>query len=608
MARVDTLARTALDDVEAALVLDEPQRSEVLEEIARGLFAVAYDSQVSDDSPTALTSTDVDRFTAQLATALDNTTSEASPATVAGWLSTAAWNAATVASAPPGRRFTWRTQRDDRVRDVHVPMDGITNPQGVPFVVAGVPLRYPGEPIGPPEVWINCRCYLDVAGFTAAGDDDALVARNYDTEQRKAMSDRGTAMPDGSYPIADEEDLRNAIQAIGRAKDPDAVRRHIRKRAKALHLTELIPDSWTAAGAVVDDEPDLIAAPSTSPPGTHDAPGWITHPRETQRLRDYWTKGEGAAKIRWGTPGDLTRCHKYLVKYVGPMWAWSTCNNLHKVATGKFNEGHGRRGSLDELVSGLEDQIDDEVIAAFAAAAQLEDAMLPPKYFFEDPHLDRPTPMQVRGDGEYVGHLASWDVCHVGIDNECVMAPRSMANYAYFRTGEVETDAGPVPVGQITAGTGHAGRDMGPYDTVSHYDDTGTAVADVAVGEDDWGIWAHGLVRPGIQREQIHALRAGAPSGDWRRIAGNLELVGALIVNVPGFPIPRPELLMASGRPFSLTAVGIVAFDAQSDLADKVAAAIERRAADRDRRDRALHITASVNELRLEMLDELVSG
>src|SRR5690606_35551970 len=35
--------------------------------------------------------------------------------------------------------------------------------------------------------------------------------------------------------------------------------------------------------------------------------GWATHPRETSRPHTYWTKGAGAAKIRWGTPGAWTR-------------------------------------------------------------------------------------------------------------------------------------------------------------------------------------------------------------------------------------------------------------------------------------------------------------
>ncbi len=51
---------------------------------------------------------------------------------------------------------------------------------------------------------------------TAAGD--ALVAREFDAGKRKAMANKGTAMPDGSFPIANEEDLHNAIQ--GYLEDP----------------------------------------------------------------------------------------------------------------------------------------------------------------------------------------------------------------------------------------------------------------------------------------------------------------------------------------------------------------------------------------------------
>ena len=52
------------------------------------------------------------------------------------------------------------------------------------------------------------------------------------------------AMPDGSYPIRDVGDLKNAIQAFGRAKNKPAVKRHIKKRARALGATKLIPEHW----------------------------------------------------------------------------------------------------------------------------------------------------------------------------------------------------------------------------------------------------------------------------------------------------------------------------------------------------------------------------
>lgn len=60
--------------------------------------------------------------------------------------------------------------------------------------------------------------------------------KNYDAKARKRMAKAGTAMPDGSYPIADCEDVANARQSVGRSPEGrrNAVRAHINKRARAL--------------------------------------------------------------------------------------------------------------------------------------------------------------------------------------------------------------------------------------------------------------------------------------------------------------------------------------------------------------------------------------
>jgi hypothetical protein len=71
-----------------------------------------------------------------------------------------------------------------------------------------------------------------------------VMAREFPSETREKMAKKGTAMPDGSYPIANAKDLSNAIQAIGRAKDPAAAKAHIKRRAKALGLSKMIPDGW----------------------------------------------------------------------------------------------------------------------------------------------------------------------------------------------------------------------------------------------------------------------------------------------------------------------------------------------------------------------------
>src|SRR5258706_2696873 len=73
----------------------------------------------------------------------------------------------------------------------------------------------------------------------------------YNADDRKRMAANGEAMPDGSYPIADGEDLDNAIGAVGRATaDHDAIRRHVIKRANALGLSSHIPDNWNGDGSL----------------------------------------------------------------------------------------------------------------------------------------------------------------------------------------------------------------------------------------------------------------------------------------------------------------------------------------------------------------------
>ncbi len=70
-----------------------------------------------------------------------------------------------------------------------------------------------------------------------------LNEREYSAEERRELADKGQSLPDGSFPIVDVEDLKNAIQAYGRAKDQSAAAKFIAKRARALGVTDLIPDT-----------------------------------------------------------------------------------------------------------------------------------------------------------------------------------------------------------------------------------------------------------------------------------------------------------------------------------------------------------------------------
>ena len=82
---------------------------------------------------------------------------------------------------------------------------------------------------------------LEVPKVNPTGD---LDKKDYSDEERKKMADAGTALPDGSFPIATAADLDNAVQAYGRAKDKPKAKSHIQARAKALGAEGKLPDTW----------------------------------------------------------------------------------------------------------------------------------------------------------------------------------------------------------------------------------------------------------------------------------------------------------------------------------------------------------------------------
>jgi hypothetical protein len=212
-----------------------------------------------------------------------------------------------------------------------------------------------------------------------------------------------------------------------------------------------------------------------------------------------------------------------------------------------------RYDRLRIALAGVHHDIPLEPVTAALVAA----AIVYPLADFADPHLDQPTAITVTADGHVFGHVADWQTCHIGLPG-CTTAPSSASNYRYFHQGIVDTDAGPLPVGKLTLGTGHAGLNKSAAAAAAHYDNTGSAVAIVRCGEDAHGIWMAGRILPGTSDEDIAALRRSGISGDWRGINGTLEMIAALAVNVPGFPIPRTETLAASAN-LTLVAAGVVA-------------------------------------------------
>lgn len=126
---------------------------------------------------------------------------------------------------------------------------GIESNYVVPFQI-----RSNGVKVAEKDRWISAsKQWIQAA---EENSNMTLELKDFTAERRRKLAKKGQAMPDGSFPIEDEEDLKNAIQAIGRAKNPSAAKAHIKKRARALGKTSLLPDSWNL-DETFDSDPDM---------------------------------------------------------------------------------------------------------------------------------------------------------------------------------------------------------------------------------------------------------------------------------------------------------------------------------------------------------------
>lgn len=174
---------------------------------------------------------------------------------------------------------------------------------------------------------------------------DQYDSQKPEEEEEPVTASAGFALPTGRFPIRNASELAYSVEAYEAADESEKIdiRNHIRKRAKALNRMDLVPEEWRTASSVdrgialANQSPlygefgEVITASGV--PGVADTPEDF---KNVARLKEYWKNGAGAAKIRWGAPGDLTRCHRHLSKYM-PGRAWGYCQNLHLDIFGESN-------------------------------------------------------------------------------------------------------------------------------------------------------------------------------------------------------------------------------------------------------------------------------
>lgn len=235
-----------------------------------------------------------------------------------------------------------------------------------------------------------------------------------------------------------------------------------------------------------------------------------------------------------------------------------TSQEFGTVKTAKIDDfGYRRLSELDITDPTSVAQLIDEIEPLLAAAHVITIPDVPPAAWFDEP-TDLPPygALHVTDDGRVYGLLAPRSVAHRSYPDKRVTVPMGNVDYSRWMNRETIVQGGQrIATGPITMDCGHASTSpiLSTPESMDHYENACSVVATVRIGENARGVWVAGALMQGVTPGQVARMLACQLSGDWRKhreAPGKRELVGALLVPVPGFPTasPRQQLRLDHGE------------------------------------------------------------
>lgn len=482
-------------------------------------------------------------------------------------------------------RKQWQATEDERTRHTHHEADGQTVQFADPFTVGGFSLAFPGDPAGPPQEVINCRC-TTYAVFNPEdlnlNDNGVIITLNAAAYgEGDAMADQNTRYVAVSGPI-----VRGGGRKTGDRRQFDV---------------ETL--QWQEEGATAASlEIPLGYQYERSHGGTTDKTARVGRIDSIERVGDeLMARGVIDLKAPWGpeaatlmgtreNPGILAGV-SILIDENPDMDGLSV---EYQFAEGcelasedeEFNpacaepertivtDGARIRGvdlvdipAYAEARMYLDAELPDDMMASeddtaetlTASAYTITIPELPPVEWFSEPtEVPEIGAITVTEDGRFFGYLAPRHVAHRGFQKKRVTVPVGNVDYGIWMNRATLVDDGKggytkIATGPITMDCGHAPMSAAVKGAArqAHYDNACSVVATARVGENARGVWIAGSLIPGISVEQVAKMMACQLSGDWgphREKPGKRELAGALLVPRPGFPTAHHSFTLQGGE------------------------------------------------------------
>lgn len=434
-----------------------------------------------------------------------------------------------------GGTKSWLATEDERTRPTHTLADGQTVAMADAFIVGGFPLHFPGDPSGPLQEIVNCRCTT-----TYDLDDDPLIAAG------------GTMVGEWIGVLT----LEGAPSGDGRMFAPDT-----------LTWADLpLPLLWQRETGDGHDGSEIVgdireisrAGNQIIGRGTFDL-STSEGAEAAKRVGSGYLRGVSVdvdslsadtMEYLYGEDADGEPVISMVIFHGGRLRGATLCAipAFAEAFVQMVPESTDMSLAATDVPVGVDGEageyLTDDPLVAASYVLTIPD--VPPAAWFAEPSdVDIHGALTVTDEGRVYGYLAPSGVAHRSF-RERVTVPMGNVDYSLFMGREtLVAGGGRVVTGALTMDCGHAStgyRD--PAMAMDHYDNACSVVATVRIGENARGVWVAGALVPGLTANQISRIMACQLSGDWRPHRGKSgwrEFAGALLVPVPGFAMARTE-------------------------------------------------------------------